>query len=470
MLKISALKAKLFFWLAIFYSGSVFSDGDLTRIDSLNKLIGQQSGRERVETLINLSEAYREISIDKSLKAGDEAGKYATDQGFENMKGRILLSMGESAALSGDFALSIDYYEKAVVSFRDNSDYSDLAKALNNIGLVYKNLARYDKAIEYLNKAIEIEKEHALTGQLAGSIGNTATIYFAQGDYNKAMDGYHQARLVYQELKDTLRYAKMTMNVGLVYWQWDKNDYALEMLTEAKTLFEQREDFVELGRVYNNLGMLYYQNVKDTLKALDYFDRSLAIRELLGNQLGMAVVLANIGNVYRDRNQMVEAFDRYNKSLRISEAIGYKEGIALTCYYIGIAHQRTNHFGESNVYFDRCRKLADENGLKSYASIVNEAKLKNYAALGDYKEFMSEFKVFSSERDTLKAQLNDLQIKEAEARYKINELIPELDRLEEENNRQAQMLLIYRSILSTAILLLIIVLVVRYWRSNKKSS
>lgn len=462
------MKRTVIICFALFYAGLAFSEGDLAKIDSLNKLVGQQTGRERIETLIQLSEAYRDISLDKSLQTGVEAGKYAANEGFDNMKGRVLLSMGESASLSGDYALSLDYYGKAVQAFSETNEFSELAKAYNNIGLVHKNLADYDKAIEFLKKASEIEKEHDLTGQLAGSMGNMATIYFSLGEYNKAMDGYHQARQVYKDLHDTLRYAKMTMNVGLVYWQWDKNELALEMLIESQKLFEQKKEYVDLGRVYNNIGMLYYQNVKDTVRALEYYERSLSIRELLGNQLGMAVVLSNMGNVYRDRKQMPEAFERYDKALRISEAIGYKEGIVLTNYYIAIAHQKNNQFVESNRSLDRCLKIATDYGMKSYYNIVNEAKLKNYAAVGDYPGFMREFQIFSAEKDTLFNELNELKTKEAEARYKINELVPEIDRLQQENHHQETMLLLHRSLLVFFVVGFLVLAFIWRVRSRKK--
>ena len=92
------MKKSILLCFAVFYAVSIFADGNLIKIDSLNKLVGLQSGRERIETLIMLSEAYRDISLDKSLQTGVEAGKYASDEGFENLKGRILLSMGESAS------------------------------------------------------------------------------------------------------------------------------------------------------------------------------------------------------------------------------------------------------------------------------------------------------------------------------------------------------------------------------------
>lgn len=444
-----------------------YADGDLIKIDSLNKLVGLQSGRERIETLISLSEAYRKVSFEKSLRTGTDAEQFASDEGFNALKGKILLSMGESASLSGDYALALDYYDKALKAYKVTDGFSELAETYNKMGLVYKNLAEYDKAIESLMIATDIEKEHNLVSQLAGSISNIATIYFTKGDFNKAMDGFHQARIVYKDLNDTLRYAKMTMNVGLVYWQWDENQLALDMLLEAKTIFKQKDDFVELGRVYNNIGMLYYQDVKDTVKALEYFENSLAIRELLGNQLGMAVVLANIGNVYRDKNQLFEAFERYDKALRISEAIGYKEGVVRTNYYIGIAYQKNRKYIESIHYLDKCLQMATEYGIENYFDIINEAKLKNYAALGDYTGFMEEFRIYTSTKDTLARELNEMRTREAEARYKVNEFIPEMERLEAENKHQLELIHLYRYSFISMIVIVISIMLILVFRKSK---
>ncbi len=55
-------------------------DDNSRKIDSLTKLISSQSGRERVETLIELSALYRETSLDKSRETDSEAGAYASSK------------------------------------------------------------------------------------------------------------------------------------------------------------------------------------------------------------------------------------------------------------------------------------------------------------------------------------------------------------------------------------------------------
>jgi tetratricopeptide (TPR) repeat protein len=58
-----------------------------------------------------------------------------------------------------------------------------------------------------------------------------------------------------------------------------------------------QEDLESLAKVYNNLGVLF-ENHSDYPKALVYYSKSLQINEELGNKVGIASNLGNIGVVY----------------------------------------------------------------------------------------------------------------------------------------------------------------------------
>lgn len=438
-------------------------EAELKKIDSLTRLVTDQKGLDRIQSLIYLSEAYRETSIDKSLETGATAEAYALQEGYENMKGVILLSMGKSANLSGDYQLAIDYYTKAAKALEESKNYPELAKAITNLGMVYKNLGDFDQAIEILNRAESIAETHQLTEQLAGTAANKANINLSLGDYDLAMESYQQALQLYKTLDDSLRVGLMTMNIGLVYWKWNKNELALEMLHEAENMFSLLNNQAELGRLYNNIGKIYYQDVKDTTKALDYYERSLAIRESLGNQLGMSIVLANIGSVYGDRGKISEAFEYFNRALRISETIGYLEGIVLTKYYMSLGLQKTGKFKASNLLLDTCLMISKAHGLSYYYNLINRARVNNHAALGDYKSFIAEFKIFSAGYDSLINEAEELKFKELNARKKLagvqKELTETSDRFKAQNNSLKLYRLLFGFLLLTVIFLLIILMV-----------
>lgn len=439
-------------------------DDNSGEVDSLTKLISSQSGRERVETLIELSALYRETSLDKSRETDSEAGEYASQQGLDNMRGVILLSMGKTASLTGDYDLALDYINQAEKALMEAENYVELAKAHINKGLVYKNMSEFDMSIESYNAAQAIAEEHGLIEQLAGAAASRASTFFSMGDNRKSMENYQQAKDTYKRLNDSLNYAKMMLNISNIYWKWDQNELALETLLEAKKVFEEKNDLEELGRALNNLGRMYYQDFNNNALALDYYQQSLAIREKHGNQAGMAIVLANIGNVYRGNDEMDKAYEFFEKSLKISKFIGYKEGAALAYYYLGVAYQIDEDYKTSNQMLDSCRKTAQEANMTQYDSPVNQSMMINNAALGNLAEFLNEFEIYANVHKSVKLELDDLKYKELSTRQQLEEITPELEMAKAKIDTLEQSLIFYK----VAVLLLLILLVTAALYSRRK--
>ncbi|MDO8896798.1 MAG: tetratricopeptide repeat protein [Bacteroidales bacterium] len=446
------MRANVILVILFIFSNQTYSQVDLSKIDSLSKLIDTQKGRERVETLIHLSEAYNEVSMDKSFETFNQAINYAEQEGVDNMKGIIFLSMGNTASLSGDYPLALDYLKKSVTALENTQNFLVLCKAHIRIGLVYKNMAEFKKAIEHFNLASEVAQKHDIPDQQAASETSLATVYFSMGDFSNAAESYLEAMRIYKNLNDSIMYAVTTMNVGLVYWQWNKSDLALKMMLEAKEVFERKEQYANLGRILNNLGKIYYQDFNDTIQALDYYNQSLELREKTGNQLGMAIVLANIGNIYRDRKQFDLAFSFYERSLNISKVIGYKEGIALAKYYLGVAYNKIGNFKESNRYLDSCHRLANDYGLSAYFSLINEAKMINYAALNNFEAFMDEYRIFTAAGDSIKKELAEMEFVVSESRKSVDDAKAELEKANEKIAVQRKQLIWYRVFLALFLL------------------
>ena len=62
--------------------------------------------------------------------------------------------------------------------------------------------------------------------------------------------------------------------------------------------------------------------IKDEFdKAMDYYKMSLEIDEKLGNMEGAGTTLLNIGNIYENQGNYKQALEYYDKSLKIKEEI-----------------------------------------------------------------------------------------------------------------------------------------------------
>ena len=76
-------------------------------------------------------------------------------------------------------------------------------------------------------------------------------------------------------------------------------------------------------------------NQGDIPKALEYYHKSLKIREEIGDKKGIANSLNNIGYIYDVQGDIPKGLEYYHKSLKIREEIGDKKGIAMSLNNIG---------------------------------------------------------------------------------------------------------------------------------------
>ena len=87
--------------------------------------------------------------------------------------------------------------------------------------------------------------------------------------------------------------------------------------------------------------MYYYKGDYD--KALDYYGRSLAIQEEIGDKHGMGMSLGHIGNMHSDKGDYKKAEEYLEKSLAIQKEIGTKALELLTTTHLYLAY---NHLGK----------------------------------------------------------------------------------------------------------------------------
>ena len=66
----------------------------------------------------------------------------------------------------------------------------------------------------------------------------------------------------------------------------------------------------------------------NSIKALEYYNRSMKINEEVGDKLSMATTLSNIGGIYLDKSDIKSSLEYIFKALKIQEEIKDDEGIA----------------------------------------------------------------------------------------------------------------------------------------------
>lgn len=262
--------------------------------------------------------------------------------------------------------------------------------------VVYFNAQQNDSLLRLLAGTIEDTSKVKLYSKIGAAFIN-------QSNYDSATKYLQQGiRLAEQSLSKTntaekygkkLRKGLMRLysNMGIVYD--DQADYpgALQCYEKSLKLAEMLNDKVGISSCYNNIGLVY-QNLSQTPTALDYYNKGLSIREELHDSDGIAKSYNNIGVLYYTILNYPKALEYYSRSLKIKEKQGDKAGIA-SCYMnMAIIYQDQNDNRKGLQYFERALKLALEINHKRGIGMCYNNMGVMYHEIGETDKAIEYFK------------------------------------------------------------------------------
>lgn len=159
-------------------------------------------------------------------------------------------------------------------------------------------------------------------------------------------------------------YAKGLMNGYLLLGilNKDRGYYGLsvERYLKALSIAEQEGDFLRVSGCLNNLGSVCVQQ-GNYEKALDYFQRSLALERQYGkDKEQLSIRLFNIGEANEKLDCLDEAYAYYYNSLLMEEEMKNKEGIFYARLGIGKVDTRLGNWVRAGMGLDKAYEYAVE--------------------------------------------------------------------------------------------------------------
>jgi len=213
--------------------------------------------------------------------------------------------------------------------------------------------------------------------------------------YKIAWDGYlfsqpdsafYFAQMLYDQaeksgLKKQMTFALNTQGVSFAV----RGDYpkALDHYQRSLKIKEEIGNKNGIASLLGNIGNIY-ENQGDYPKALDYYQRSLKIREEIDDKNGIATSLISIGNIYGNQGDYPKALEYYQRSLKNYEKIGNKKGIAASLNNFGIIYENQGDYPKALEYYQRSLKIKEKIGDKyGIADALNNIGVI-YGDQGDY--------------------------------------------------------------------------------------
>jgi len=418
-------------------SAQTFTPAQQHELDSLNSILDNPKSHDTsvVQAYVGLSEILYVSNLDTLGYLCNKAKVLAEQVLATNPPTQIqkalnislagaLNNIGYDHSNQGEIPLALEYYHKSLKIYEEIKDKKGMASSYNNIGFIHYNQGEITLALEYFHKGLKIKEEINDKKGMAYSYNNIGVIHHNQGDIPLALEYYHKSLKIQEEINDKQGMADSYNNIGAIHEDQGEIPLALEYYHKSLKIREEINDKHGMANSYNNIGVIHdnqaskaspdpdnhrdYRDRERLLnKALEYFHKSLKIREEINYKKGMAQSYINIGGIHSNQGEIPLALEYYHKSLKIREEINDKQGMAESYIKIAkIAFKRRQVGGLKGALAlaTKSLKISKEIGFPENIEQASGLLSKIYSKQGNYKKALEMRNIEVQMRDSLASE------------------------------------------------------------------
>lgn len=170
-------------------------------------------------------------------------------------------NIGISYLELGFFTRAKTMFADALGVYKSLGNEEDIADAYNHLGMAYNDPRDNEQALENYNKALagheRINQRIDNRRNIARILNNIGVLHDSEGKYYIASELYTKAIDYYKALNDLTRRARTLSNRGASYHLMRRNDAALADLTEALVIQRELGNSMDIFRTLKHLGAVY---------------------------------------------------------------------------------------------------------------------------------------------------------------------------------------------------------------------
>jgi tetratricopeptide (TPR) repeat protein len=352
---------------------------------------------------------------------------YAQDsynQEFKNNLDEILFtrttSYSELESLFKEFKNDSIKMRQLKEKVADVSYFEAESYALNALGIIYRNLSKYDKAIEYHENAEEIATYCENLELKVLSLNLLGVVYRRMDLVSSALDYHSQALEFAKTAKPLTKQLELSIAVSLnsmgnIYLVLKQYDLALEQFNTSLEIEKQNKNKLGLAINYQNIG--YAKEAKGLLnEALKDYQTSLKYNEEIDSEIGRVICFNSIGKVYIKQKKYDQALSLLQDALKKALVIEDQYYIVTSYTNLGWLESLTNKEDLAEQHLEKAIEICDTYNLVTSKIEALLHLSENYANKGIYNLALRDYKLADSLEQTINnlrnlSYINDLIIK-----------------------------------------------------------
>ncbi len=358
-----------------------------------------------VEAQLELSRLYHRQAQhgDRCMSLATEAVQHAVDLGDTYLYAKALDNLGLLYRYHQYYAQAIPLHQKAF-DLTEHLHIPPLSKMIfaNNTGVAARHNGNFDVSVGYYLKALAIaEQEQDEKNQEIANNGLGIALMNIPGREQEALQHLRQALEIAIASGNTLGQAMNYLSIGSYYDEIGEHQTARKYLAELKRLNEEMDDKKGIAITLEAIGNSYLMEGKDIQTARDYFERALRGYEGLGNLLGQATVLSSIGDVFRQNGQLSQALERYLRAYEVGNELQHYAMIQHSASVISSTYEQQGDTKQAFAYFRIAQRYKDSLAFHEQQVAISAIK-QQY----DFESKEAEIELLTKDNQLTEAKLH----------------------------------------------------------------
>lgn len=317
----------LYLFLSPLYSQiNPYTENDL---DSLKSLLDNKSGTAKVDMLLEISQALWSSSLEESMSYAQRGLDLAEELNYLEGKADALNRIGNVHYLLRNHGNVIETYNSAFEIAQSFEDYRRMGIYLNNIGLLYRELNKYDSSEVYLLRALRAKEEYGDKDLISSTLGNLGVLYRDKEQYSLALEYFVRQIDILEEKRDIRSLSYVHIQAGEIFNLKKMHNESIRHFMISLNYAKNIADTLYMANAHHNLGKSLLE-IDETDAALDNINKSM--------DLALAV---SSRPLIRNNYQLIYRYHKKKKD--------YKAAIEYLTHYSTLKDSIRNHTIEERI-------------------------------------------------------------------------------------------------------------------------
>jgi DNA-binding SARP family transcriptional activator/tetratricopeptide (TPR) repeat protein len=317
--------------------------------------------KRRCADLVHVLGEFLEISghWDDALAAHRMALQASRDLDDLRRVARSAFDLSMMSMRTGHSEAALQHATEAAAAFGALGDKCGQAAALDRVGIIHRNAARFRDALAYHQEALDIYREANEMDGLAKALRHAGAALGSLGRYAEEMSYFSQALDIHRQSGDLRSQAITLNNIGTIQYEQGRHRDAVYSYQASLDIFRRIGGRQNLALLDHNMGRL--QQYKGNLRAaIAIYREVLATYRAIGDLQHQAYALVDIGSVYRSIERFDEALAHYEKAASAAENAGDRYMYAEALCGMAEAYFGSGRLNVAVDNYERTGRLAGE--------------------------------------------------------------------------------------------------------------